>query len=888
MNFDIRFLNLLKGFTDFKQHRDTKVAYYLTVSQEKNDSFRLTDLAYELTDMGGYDKPLEEFFKTYIDAHNQRERERVQLEKAEQDNQIKAYQATHKGSIANARKALGLTVPKAEPLISEIDGGKLNYDWVPLEVLHPYASGDADCTLRIHNKLYENIQTRPEWVQLFTEFYPRLTVALALTEANGMYMDREYMEEASRKYTEEAEILKVELDNHPAVSSLKELWQDLYEAGLEEMNKPPAERDKDIAKFRNKYRDKLKEGFNPGSSEDKGRLLYQVMGYYPPAERDFLTTGANDRGISGDQVTWEDYSTSRTTIEWIMEHYPESKELCGLMLDYAKVNTINNTFVSGLLDRITDPRGDGYIHGNLNSAGTECVSGDTLLITDKGIIPIEELSDMRDERTFEDIDIKVHSINGEERADGFYHNGVRDGLKITLAEGTEIITSKNHPIMSSTHFKEGVHINNHQASYSKQVEENTWREAGDLVVGDYVMLKPGTEMYGDIVELDYNTSKYAPTATSHTKQAVLPREMTEDLGLWLGMYMADGSLSKNSGSVVLTLTNSDLSILEVYKELTDKLFNLKATIRYPENRTSYVYFSSKHVGNWLCDLFKLSSRSEMKDVPSQVLQAPKQVQVAFIKGLTLDTATESRGYHSLTFSSVSKPLMVKLRTMLLNMGVITRISKCKGYKVGAQPIYKVPVTYGNLDKFMEDIGVLQITKEHRIAHKKANEPVRRKRHRRMQGVLEADTHILVKVISVEPVSDVRLYDLHVPGSHSFVGNGVMNHNTSRLSSSNPNLQNFPSNVFDVARIDYRYPVKRGFISRFDNGAIIQLDYSSLEMRILGLVAQDEEMTQGFLDGEDAHSTTASLVYEVPVDEVTKEMRQNAKAVSFGKLLCRLN
>ena len=51
--------------------------------------------------------------------------------------------------------------------------------------------------------------------------------------------------------------------------------------------------------------------------------------------------------------------------------------------------------------------------------------------------------------------------------------------------------------------------------------------------------------------------------------------------------------------------------------------------------------------------------------------------------------------------------------------------------------------------------------------------------------------------------------------------------TSRLSSSNPNLQNLPSNPSDVERIDYRYPFKRAINSRFENGVILQADYSSL-------------------------------------------------------------
>ncbi|UPI11883.1 hypothetical protein [Bacillus phage SBSphiJ6] len=72
-----------------------------------------------------------------------------------------------------------------------------------------------------------------------------------------------------------------------------------------------------------------------------------------------------------------------------------------------------------------------------------------------------------------------------------------------------------------------------------------------------------------------------------------------------------------------------------------------------------------------------------------------------------------------------------------------------------------------------------------------------------------------------------------------------------------------------------------FVTSFAGGALLQLDYSSLESRILGLAAGDEEMTQQFLDGRDLHKETATFVYGVSMDQVTEDMRSMAKAVTFG-------
>ncbi|AIF72018.1 DNA polymerase [Bacillus phage Riley] len=105
--------------------------------------------------------------------------------------------------------------------------------------------------------------------------------------------------------------------------------------------------------------------------------------------------------------------------------------------------------------------------------------------------------------------------------------------------------------------------------------------------------------------------------------------------------------------------------------------------------------------------------------------------------------------------------------------------------------------------------------------------------------------------------------------------------TSRLSSANPNMQNMPRKSGDVYRFDYKHPIKRMFISRFEGGALIQLDYSSLESRVMALDAMDMDMIKSFFDGEDIHRQTAALTFRKPPEDVTDDERTKAKAVSFG-------
>lgn len=101
-----------------------------------------------------------------------------------------------------------------------------------------------------------------------------------------------------------------------------------------------------------------------------------------------------------------------------------------------------------------------------------------------------------------------------------------------------------------------------------------------------------------------------------------------------------------------------------------------------------------------------------------------------------------------------------------------------------------------------------------------------------------------------------------------------------------NMQNIPAHTNNVSKFDYSHPIKSSFISRYSDGIIVQFDYSAIELRVTGLVTQDKEMLEIFLNDGDLHTNTASMMYDKPESEVTKEERQGAKKVSFGLLYGR--
>ncbi|NHM05875.1 DNA polymerase I [Flavobacterium sp. CYK-4] len=99
--------------------------------------------------------------------------------------------------------------------------------------------------------------------------------------------------------------------------------------------------------------------------------------------------------------------------------------------------------------------------------------------------------------------------------------------------------------------------------------------------------------------------------------------------------------------------------------------------------------------------------------------------------------------------------------------------------------------------------------------------------------------------------------------------------TGRLSSNNPNLQNIP------IRTERGRLIRKAFIARDEQYTLLSADYSQIELRIIAALSGEENMIAAFQNKEDIHRSTAAKVFNVPLEEVTKEQRSNAKTVNFG-------
>ena len=149
-----------------------------------------------------------------------------------------------------------------------------------------------------------------------------------------------------------------------------------------------------------------------------------------------------------------------------------------------------------------------------------------------------------------------------------------------------------------------------------------------------------------------------------------------------------------------------------------------------------------------------------------------------------------------------------------------------------------------------------------------------------------------KIISEHPIVDKileyrtlsKLYTNYAVGLSQEVRNDGRIHTiftqtltrTGRLSSISPNLQNIP------ARSDFSKLIRKAFIPD-DDSFLLSSDYSQVELRVFASISNEKNLIDAFREGKDIHAKTASEIFGVPIDKVTKDMRRNAKAVNFGIL-----
>lgn len=528
------------------------------------------------------------------------------------------------------------------------------------------------------------------------------------------------------------------------------------------------------------------------------------------------------------------------------------------ILKVRSLGVLINTFVKKLPNVTTD---DSRIHAQMRQVGADCIIGNTIIPTEQGYFMASELCESAKQLPGEHVDISDVSIVNKdqkyESAESVIMYESFPTIRITTEMGFVLEGTENHPIMVSNYTSSDKHVLYSDSKLYTMWDGRTFKTLGDVEIGDIVEI-PCNYITGG----DYQSTglTLGPIYNNRNAEATIPDTYTEEFAEFLGMYHADGAASLREGTYTIALSNDDSDVIARFDELAIKLFNVP-TCRYDKQADKNEidsYINCKRLYN--LDSI-LSHGKQNKRIPSAIWKSPTSVINAYIKGLTLDSSVHiekatGRAEYELSIINDDDARLVQIH--LASQGILC------GWGHNENKDFLSPRLKFNSDNYLlfcETIGFIESRKYIHTEGCKKNKYSRRR----------IGNSFRVCVKSIESSSN-DVYDLHVPGTHSFISNGIISHNTGRMSSADPNLQNIPSHATDIRHMFRATP---GYV-------LLSSDYSAQEPRITAYVSNDPKMIQSFKDGKDIYGSIASIAFNVPYESCLEFHPETGEYQAEGK------
>ena len=337
---------------------------------------------------------------------------------------------------------------------------------------------------------------------------------------------------------------------------------------------------------------------------------------------------------------------------------------------------------------LVDGQGNfGSVDGDSAAAMRYCVTGDTLLLTEYGMMEIQDVS----EEVETDIDLNIVNYqNTVMKASKFFNSGKHPTIHLATVQGYELEGSFNHPVLTWV-IDEGIpHIK--------------WKALEDITDNDYVVLNRKTNLFNT---KDVELQSYYPKVVKNQRIFDLPKVMNKDLGFLLGALVSEGSFHNNQ----ILFNNLDNEFYELVKQsILNQFENIHLYER--ELRKSHcvelsIYY--KQIVEFLINIGLTNVKSDEKEIPYTIFKAKKEIVVSFLRGLfegdgSVCFKTDNRhGGNSieLTYNSKSKKLIDQLKTLLLNFGIVT----IQPYVDKRSNCYKLIISdVDNIKKFRDEIN----------------------------------------------------------------------------------------------------------------------------------------------------------------------------------------
>jgi len=461
---------------------------------------------------------------------------------------------------------------------------------------------------------------------------------------------------------------------------------------------------------------------------------------------------------------------------------------------------------------LVDGQGNfGSVDGDPPAAMRYCLTGDALVRTAEGLIPIGKLASAEAGAEVA-IDIAVRSAGGRtQRAERWFDCGEHPTLRVRTRYGYELIGTPNHPVLVCLADTTGK-------------PRLAWKTLDTLQVGDYLVIDRGVETHaGTPVDL----TPYYPDLSPATRRHALPTQLDEPLAFLMGALVAEGTLADDR--IEFTCTPGEFA--DEFVRCWARVFpdcRLHQWLRPPVGFGKRPFWQMQVVSQQVVRLLGnlgLHGRSAERVVPEAILRSPQAVQAAFLRGLFEGDGGVERSGRSLmrvSLVSASKRLLQQVQVMLLHFGIVARLTQdTRGTTwrlilTGARNLQRYAASIGfvseakrkALEAILSDATGRVLSKTDFVPYLSAYVRRMATRHREwlskhnfdrperladaLPRLLEALTpedaeflcalaegrYFFDPIVAIEDAGTQRVYSIRVASDcHSFVANGFINHNT---------------------------------------------------------------------------------------------------------------
>jgi DNA gyrase subunit A len=461
---------------------------------------------------------------------------------------------------------------------------------------------------------------------------------------------------------------------------------------------------------------------------------------------------------------------------------------------------------------LVDGQGNfGSVDGDPPAAMRYCLTGDALVRTAEGLIPISKLASAEAGAEVA-IDIAVRSAGGRtQRAERWFDCGEHPTLRVRTRYGYELIGTPNHPVLVCLADTTGK-------------PRLAWKTLDTLQVGDYLVIDRGVETHaGTPVDL----TPYYPDLSPATRRHALPTQLDEPLAFLMGALVAEGTLADDR--IEFTCTPGEFA--DEFVRCWARVFpdcRLHQWLRPPVGFGKRPFWQMQVVSQQVVRLLGnlgLHGRSAERVVPEAILRSPQAVQAAFLRGLFEGDGGVERSGRSLmrvSLVSASKRLLQQVQVMLLHFGIVARLTQdTRGTTwrlilTGARNLQRYAASIGfvseakrkALEAILSDATGRVLSKTDFVPYLSAYVRRTATRHREwlskhnfdrperladaLPRLLEALTpedaeflcalaegrYFFDPIVAIEDAGTQRVYSIRVASDcHSFVANGFINHNT---------------------------------------------------------------------------------------------------------------